>query len=59
MTIQHGKKAIDDLIERLNKGIIYIDTHDMYEVNQSATKLLIGEAVVAIESLEKRLADKF
>lgn len=58
MTTQNGKKSIDDLIERLNKGIIYIDTHDMYAVNERETKLLIAEAAEALKLSEKRLAEK-
>jgi|GEM_PF-6881717 len=55
----NGKKSFDDLIERLNKGMIYYDSWDMYAVNERETKLLIAEAAEAIKLSEKRLAEQF
>jgi len=59
MIIQHGKKSFDDLIERLNKGIIYYDSWDMRAVNEYATSSLILEAAEALTLSEKRLAEQF
>ena len=59
MTTQNGKKSFDDLIERLNKGIIYYDSWDMRAVNEYATSSLILEAAEALTLSEKRLAEQF